>query len=84
MATLRDRVLDAVASVKDADGVIVHGAGRVLAWRPPSLNGGAVVIALEDETPTRRHPVQHLSADGERPRWDARNHPIQLDLPGVE
>lgn len=85
MATLRDRVLDAVASVKDADGVIVHGAGRVLAWRPPSLNGGAVLIALEDETPTRCHPVQDLPADGdERLRADARNHPVQLDLPWIE
>ena len=84
MAKLRDKVLAALETVREADGVIVHGAGRVLAFRPPSLNGSAVLIALEDETPIRRHPVRDLPADGERPRWDARNHPVQLDIPGVE
>lgn len=82
-ATLRDRVMAALATTSDNDGVIVHGQDRVLAYRPPSLNGCAVLITLEDETPTRRHPVQELPADGKRPRWDARTHPVQLDLPEV-
>lgn len=82
-AELRDRVMAALGTVSDKDGVIVYGEGRVLAYRDPHpVDGAAVLIALsEEETPTRKHPVAHLPADGERPRWDARTHPVQLDLP---
>lgn len=93
-ATLRDQVMGALATVADADGVIVHGQGRVLAFRQPSLNGAAVLIDLDhgdvDPTPprqkpvTRKHPVAHLPADGERLRADARTHPVQIPLPWIE
>lgn len=77
--------MSALATVSDRDGVIVHGAGRVLAYRDPHpVDGAAVLIALEDETPTRRHPVQDLPDDGERLRADVRRLPVQLDMPGIE
>jgi len=86
-ARLSDRDMSALGTVRDADGVLVAQAGRVLAWRPPSMveDAAAVVITLEDEGPTRRHPVRDLPADGdERLRADACNHPTQPGLPGIE
>lgn len=79
-ARLRRRVLDALATVADADGPIIASDERgVLAFREPSRlqESGAVLIHLEDDPPTRKHPVQHLRAD-------ARNLPVQLDMPGIE
>lgn len=94
-ANLRDRVMSALDTIRDADGAIIYGDGRVLAWRPPHpIEGGAVLIDLDhgdvDPTPprqkpvTRKHPVQHLPADGERLRADARTHPVQIPLPWIE
>lgn len=72
MPTVHDRVLAALRTVRDADGAIVHGEGRVLAYRPPSLTGAAVLIALDAAEPqsSRKRTL----------RGDARRHPIQLDL----
>lgn len=75
MATLRERVLAALETVREADGVIVHGAGRVLAFRPPSLNGSAVLIDLDHDDPPATEPRQ------EPVRADVRRLPVQLDLP---
>lgn len=70
---MRERVLAALATLNEADGAIIYGAGRVLAYRPPSLNGCAVLIDLDDEAlqPASREPL----------RADARRHPAR---PGVE
>lgn len=76
---LRSRVMAALAATHDRDGVIVHGEGRVLAWRPPHpVDGGAVLVDLDhgdgSPAPSRQEPV----------RADVRRLPVQLDMPGVE
>lgn len=73
--TLRDRVLEALATVRDDSGVIIHGKGRVLAWRPPTINGFAVLIALDEPDSDRGRKDL---------RSDARRHPMHMDIEGVE